>query len=200
MARLRLLATYHVTVAVELPRRGGAIVACNHPSSMDPLALFAVLLRNVTFLAKAELWRVPVLKYLMRGMGQIPVERGNRESGEKAQASALRVLQYQGKRGEAKGGVVLIFPEGGCTFKDGKLRDFKAGVWYLALQSGAPVYPGGIRDTEKIRFRLSNIWCRRRVPKVHVHLGTPLYARNFASKEHFLAALHTSIEALRAAS
>lgn len=197
LARLRLLATYHVTVTVELPKRGGAIVACNHPSTMDPLALFAVLLRNVTFLAKAELWRVPVLKYLMRGMGQIPVLRGDRESGEKAQASALRVLQYRDKRDKAKGGVVLIFPEAGCTPPNGELRYFKAGVWYLALEGGAPVYPGGIRNTDKIRFRFSNIWRRQQVPDVHVHLGEPLYACDFETREEFLSELRARIEELR---
>jgi 1-acyl-sn-glycerol-3-phosphate acyltransferase len=199
ITRLKLFTTHHVTGASNVPEQGGAIVAANHPSNLEPPALFTALSRNVTFLAKAELWRVPVLKYFMRLLGQIPVDRGNRQSGEKAQASALRVLQYQNRRGKAKGGVVLIFPEGGCTPKGGEMRPFKSGVWYLALQSGAPVVPCGIRGTEDIRLRPSTIWRRRQVPQVHVHFGEPLYARDFATKEDFLTELRVRIEALRTA-
>lgn len=200
VAHLKLFTTHRVAGLQFVPKRGGVIVAGNHPSTMDPLVLAAALNRNVTFLAKAELWRVPVLKHFVRLMGQIPVDRGNRESGEKAQFSASKVLQFRNRKGREKGGVVLIFPEGGCTPPSGELKPFKKGVWYLAKESGKPVVPAGLSGTRDIRLKPSTIFRRKRVAHVDVNFGEPLYAHEFTGKdadEQFLKELRHRIEQLR---
>ncbi|HSX32916.1 MAG TPA: lysophospholipid acyltransferase family protein [Candidatus Saccharimonadales bacterium] len=204
IARLHLFTTHQVEGAQFVPKEGGVIVAGNHPSTKDPVVLAATLNRIFAFLAKAELWqqrflRMRVLKPFLNFAGQIPVDRGNRDSGGAAQASALRVLTYR-KGNEDKGGVVVIFPEGGCTPPDGELKKFKYGVWNLARDSGAPVVPTGLNGTEKIKLRLSVIFRRRPPARVQVRFGEPLYARDFEgpdAAEQFMAELRNRIEALR---
>lgn len=148
LARLKV---YQVNVAgrTSVPKHGGVIVACNHPSPWDPVVLAGALSRNAAFYAKAELWRKPILGAVLTHMGQIPVDRGNRTSGSQAQAAGIKVLTYRraGHPQEDRGGLVTIFPEGGCSAPDGTLKPFKKGVWYLALETGCPVVPAGIRGT-----------------------------------------------------
>jgi 1-acyl-sn-glycerol-3-phosphate acyltransferase len=90
-----------------LPARGPVLVVANHDSMVDPLAVAAAChpLREVRFLAMAELWDSRVLRFLLDRLGQIPVERGG--GGEAAIRQAVLALE----RGEAVG----IFPEGGLS-------------------------------------------------------------------------------------
>jgi 1-acyl-sn-glycerol-3-phosphate acyltransferase len=121
-----------------IPRTGGVIVAVNHISNFDPVALAHYLIwhgRWPRALAKAELWHLPVLGWLARSLAQIPVERHStraRESLTRA-AEALR-------RGEC----VVVYPEGTVT-ADPDLWPMtgRPGVARLALETGCPVIPIG---------------------------------------------------------
>jgi 1-acyl-sn-glycerol-3-phosphate acyltransferase len=203
---LQRLATFRTdAVATELiPATGGVIIAANHPSVWDPIVVFGALTRNVAFIAKAELWRKKLLRPLLNRLGHIPVERGNRDSGAKAQTMALTILRHgDGKKhSRNRGGVVAMFPEGGLTPRDtGELRDFKKGVYYLALESGRPVIPCGITGTEQIRIRrFWHIWKRRQRVQVSVKFGFPLYAHDFIGPDaecRFMDMLRDRIERLR---
>lgn len=90
-----------------LPARGPVLVVANHDSMIDPLAVAAAChpVREVRFLAMAELWNSRVLRFLLDRLGQIPIERGG--GGERAIRHAIRALES----GEAVG----IFPEGGLS-------------------------------------------------------------------------------------
>jgi len=119
-----------------VPATGGALVVANHISHLDPVltALLVHRSRRVPrFLAKASLWRVPVLTWVLRGSGQIPVHR--------ASADAQRSLS-EGVRALDEGKVVIIYPEGTIT-RDPQGWPMKArtGVARLALGSSAPVLP-----------------------------------------------------------
>ena len=121
-----------------LPKTGGAILVFNHLSSFDALVVADYVLyhgRFPYFLAKASLFNVPVLKYFLRAIDQIPVYRGTNQAGD-ALAEAKRRL--------AAGKIVVIFPEG-TTCRDPKLWPFamKTGAARLALDTGAPVIPVG---------------------------------------------------------
>ncbi len=98
-----------------LPKKGGNIVAGNHPSTWDPVVAAGALDRNVIFFSKAELWRNPIMRFFMNLMGQIPVDRGNRNSGAKAQASGLKVLDYGKKRGLLSGPGERCTGYSGCS-------------------------------------------------------------------------------------
>jgi 1-acyl-sn-glycerol-3-phosphate acyltransferase len=118
-----------------IPATGPALIACNHASYLDPLVnAYAVCRsrRRPRFLAKAELFRAPGIKWVMNGTRQIPVARG---SGDVA---PLRAAEAALARGE----VVVVYPEGTVTRReDGLPMEGKTGVVRLAVASRAPVIP-----------------------------------------------------------
>lgn len=118
-----------------VPRQGPAIVACNHISYLDPLTNGEAVRRagrRPRFLAKRELFEIPVVGTVLRGAGQIPVTRGSRDGSSLDRA--VEALQ--------DGEVVLIYPEGTVTDRDDGLpMEGKTGVARLALRTGAPVVP-----------------------------------------------------------
>ncbi|GMA30828.1 lysophospholipid acyltransferase family protein [Litorihabitans aurantiacus] len=119
-----------------LPREGGVIVAANHVSLLDPVTTAHSLYDNGApprIMAKAELFRVPILGRLLRGSGQIPVHRNTRNAADSLEGA---------RRALAAGECVLIFPEGTLTLDpDGWPMVARTGVARLALTSGAPVVP-----------------------------------------------------------
>lgn len=119
----------------KIPRRGPAILACNHISYLDPIAnAYAVIRagRRPRFLAKRELFRIPVVAQALRGAHQIEVDRGNPSSTPLALAEAAL----------AAGEVVVIYPEATVTRRpDGLPMVGKTGTVRLSLLSGVPVTP-----------------------------------------------------------
>ncbi len=111
-----------------VPREGPLIVACNHISYLDPPAL-CFCPRRISFMAKKELFEIPVLGPAIRGVGAYPVDRHG--SAKAAIKRSLAVLQ--------SGGVVGIFPEGTRNLKGDIVP--QTGVALLASMSGAPVLP-----------------------------------------------------------
>src|SRR5207248_7933507 len=125
--------------AENIPSEGGIIVAANHVSEMDPVVVghFLVNLRRAPrFLAKAELFRKPPMKWIVEGAKQIPVNRLATDASA-AVAPAVDALE--------NGECVLIYPEGSAT-RDPNLWPMKArtGVARVALMSGAPVIPSAM--------------------------------------------------------
>ncbi|WP_436493299.1 lysophospholipid acyltransferase family protein [Actinokineospora sp. HUAS TT18] len=123
--------------ADRLPKDGGVLLASNHLSNADPVTVTAFALsggRIPRFLAKASLWRVPLIRNVVRGGGHIPVERGTAKARD-AYHGAVDAVQ----RGEC----VLFFPEAG--FSDDAdhwpSAKVKHGLAKVALETGAPVVP-----------------------------------------------------------
>ncbi|GAA0418172.1 1-acyl-sn-glycerol-3-phosphate acyltransferase [Acrocarpospora corrugata] len=119
-----------------IPRRGGIIVATNHLSWTDPVLISHYLQVNgrwPVILAKAGLFRVPVLGHVVRAMLAIPVERGSAAANSSLEIAEQRLRD---------GGCVLFYPEGTIT-RDPDLWPMagKTGVARLALTTGAQVIP-----------------------------------------------------------
>ncbi|HET8772275.1 MAG TPA: lysophospholipid acyltransferase family protein [Thermoanaerobaculia bacterium] len=134
-----------------VPREGPVIFAVNHPNGLvDPLFVLCSSGREVSFLAKAPLWRYPVIGWFVRKLDAIPVYRkqdnaagSHRETFEKS-CDVLR-----------RGGSIAIFPEG-TTHDDPQLRELKTGAARIALSAGTGeviVVPTGIYYTAKHVFR-----------------------------------------------
>lgn len=153
-----------VTGADHVPANGPLIVVSNHLSNADPPILIIAFPRPLFFMGKSELFRNPVLAFIVRKFGGFPVERGSADRG--ALRHGLAVLRE---------GIPLgIFPEGGRS-KSGAMKAGLPGVGLLALQSGAPVLPVGITGTEV--FPVNGDTPLRRPPGqargVTVHFGEP---------------------------
>lgn len=135
-----------------VPREGGVIFAVNHPNGLiDPLFLLSFVPRPISFLAKAPLFRYPLIGFLTRALESIPVYRKqdavkgtNSETFDRARSLL------------ARGGSIAIFPEG-TTHSDARLRELKTGAARIALGCGCEevIVPTGIYYTSKKTFRSS---------------------------------------------
>lgn len=120
-----------------IPQKGGFILASNHLSYLDPAVLAIACPRKVNFMAKAELFSIPLFSNLIRVLGAFPVKRNS------ADISALKEAIKRVNSGSG----LLVFPEG--ARKDGA-NDLEpqAGVGFLAAKINASVIPAFISGTD----------------------------------------------------
>lgn len=133
---LRLMTRRRWRGGENIPATGGCVLAVNHISHLDPLTCAHFVYawgRIVRFLAKAELFEVPVVGRIVRSAGQIPVYRLTTDASRSFSAAAESV-----RRGEC----VIVYPEGTITRQpDMWPMTGKTGVARIALASGVPVVP-----------------------------------------------------------
>jgi len=126
------------------------VYMANHQSMYDILALLGYLPVQFRWVAKKELFRIPIFGYSMARVGYVSIDRSNRQS-------AIQSLREAAQR-IAQGVSVVVFPEG-TRSSDGQIKPFKKGGFYLATDSGRPVVPvviWGTRDVMpkgKLRIR-----------------------------------------------
>ena len=114
------------------------VFMCNHQSNFDILVLFSALPAQFRWIAKAELFRIPLFGRAMRGAGYISIERKDRKK-------AIQSLKEAA--GRIRNGVsVMIFPEG-TRSPDGNIGEFKKGGFILAYDAGVPIVPVVINGT-----------------------------------------------------
>lgn len=172
-----------------LPVKGGFVVALNHLSVADPPVVGAYVYDAgwfPRFMAKAELFNTWPVGPLLRGVGQIPVQRRSAVAAQALNAAAETI---------AAGRAVVIFPEG-TTNKTADLwpMPMKSGAVRLALTTGAPLIPAAIWGTER-----ALPWRPWRRPKAAIRFGEPLDLSAFADRQTETAALREATEVLRAA-
>jgi 1-acyl-sn-glycerol-3-phosphate acyltransferase len=125
-----------------VPADGPAIIAANHVSFFDSVALIMAIRRPVSFVGKAEYLDSWKTRHLLPALGMIPVDR---QSGRQAM-SALRIAAGVLSRS----GLFAIYPEG-TRSRDGTLAPGHTGVAHIAVASGAPIIPTGICGTAEIQ-------------------------------------------------
>jgi len=162
-----------------IPREGGVIVVANHVTILDPVTLahsiYDGVRRSPSFLAKSELFKVPVVGVLLRKSGQIPVYRRTRDA-----ANSLRDAEAAVADGEC----VIIYPEGTCTRDpDGWPMLAKTGVARLVLAADVPVVPVAHWGTQQIlRYGSKRVHPFPR-KRVDVLAGQPLDLSRYAGVE-----------------
>jgi 1-acyl-sn-glycerol-3-phosphate acyltransferase len=166
---LRALGLFLVPVRVEgrenLPRSGPYLLVSNHVSWIDPPWLELVVARPLRYLAKRELFAVPLLGWILLQAGVFPLERHTADHG------ALRkALAFLGA-----GEIVGIFPEGHRS-RNGVLLRARPGVAFIARRSGAPIVPVAFTGTEVAR--LGRFWRH----DVTVRFGPPFHARDLGAE------------------
>jgi 1-acyl-sn-glycerol-3-phosphate acyltransferase len=144
--RFRVFGKEHV------PREGGLIVAANHISYFDPPAVGCALPRQITYMAKSELFEIPFLGKLIAALGAYPINRGRGDIGAIKRSVALL----------REGHAIAMFPEGTRNF-EGK-TGAQAGVALLASLSGVPIVPAYVAGTDGVA----------RLTPITVTFGAPL--------------------------
>jgi 1-acyl-sn-glycerol-3-phosphate acyltransferase len=113
-----------------VPATGPVILAANHASILDPPLVGSGLSRQVNYMARASLFRVPAIGALLRSWTAVPVDRdGGSASGLRAILDRLQ-----------QGGAIVLFPEGTRTLT-GRLQPARSGIGLIVLKSSAPVVP-----------------------------------------------------------
>ena len=167
---LRLIWRPWIEGRENIPDDRPAILASNHLSFCDSFFLPLMVPRKVTFLAKAEYFTTPGIKgffsrMFFTGVGQVPIDRSDKDASHAALHTAVRVLA------EGENRLLGIYPEG-TRSPDGRLYRGKTGVARMALESGAVVIPVAMVNTSVIQP------AGRLLPKLRprpgVRLGKPL--------------------------
>ncbi len=165
------------------PASGGALVCANHQSYLDPVLVGVACPRHMNYLARKSLFNLPVLRWWIRQLDAIPIDRDGMGLG------GLKETMRRLRRGE----LVLIFPEGTRT-EDGELQPLKPGFLAVARRSGVPLVPVGIDGAFQA-------WPRqRRWPGfglVRMHVGPPLSREEVAEcpDEELLQRMSVALQA-----
>jgi len=179
---------FRVEGTENVPAQGGVILAPNHASYVDPPMVGAALRRPTWYMAKQELFEVPVFGWLIRRTRAFPVRRGAPD--RRALRRALELL--------AAGEVVTIFPEGERRQPGNQLRDPELGLAFIAAHSGAPVVPVALLGTANLLPPGAKF---PRFARTIVRFGQPLsfahYGERRPSKEHLQAISEEILAAIR---
>lgn len=159
---IRALALFLLPARIEGEERvpsGGFILVANHASWIDPPWIEFVLNRPIRYMAKRELFEIPILGWLLRQAGCFPVVR--RGADRRAVVRALQLVQA--------GQVLGLFPEGHRS-DTGSLIRAHPGVGFIARRSGAPILPVGVLGSRMAR--LGRFWRR----DLTIRIGEPFTA------------------------
>lgn len=162
-----------------LPPRGPVILCSNHRSNFDPVLLSVVVRRDLFFMAKASLFRVPLLNVLIRSLGAFPVERGIGDL--RAVKRAIDIVR--------RGNVLAMFPEGHRLQGGGTPRRFSSGAALVASRTGATVVPAAIICHGRVRF------FKRKL----VRIGRPLTIAELGLEDGSRESLQQASEKIRSA-
>ena len=134
-------ARVHVKGRDNLDPKQSYLFIANHQSNLDPPLLFVYLGHNTGGIAKKELSKYPILKQAFPLAHIVPIDRSNRASA--IESTKLGAAELR------KGHNLMAFPEGTRTV-DGKVKEFKKGVFFMAVEAGAPVVPVVVNDTRLV--------------------------------------------------
>jgi 1-acyl-sn-glycerol-3-phosphate acyltransferase len=168
-----------------VPAKGAVLLAANHTSMVDVLFILAALRREAIAMAMAELWKSPLTRWLVEVLGQIPVVRGDPESGKQAMESATQALR--------DGALVGIFPEQKCVLP-GESTPYRPGVAVLSKRTGVPIIPVRLVNANEL------LPVDKKFPvfghTVYVIFGEPIRPEDFASVPELLDEVRLRITTL----
>ena len=146
------------------------VYMANHQSMYDILALLGYLPVQFRWLAKKELFQIPLFGHSMARVGYISIDRSNRRSAHKSLLEAAQKI--------AGGVSVVIFPEGSRSI-DGQIKPFRGGGFHLAIRSGRPIVPVAICGTHEVMPKGSR---RVKPGRVSVSVNPPVATASYDNK------------------
>jgi 1-acyl-sn-glycerol-3-phosphate acyltransferase len=159
-----------------IPEDTGVIIAPNHTSFFDPPMTGCFMKQDLFFMAKEELFSIPVLGWCIKRTNAFPVKRGKQDMSAFRNAFGL----LENKK------ALLVFPEG-TRSKDGQLGKARAGVGMLACNGQVPVVPVKITNTNKmLKFK-----------KLYITYGKPIYPPKEYKKEDYLKLSQTVLDEIK---
>ena len=146
--------------AERVPLEGGVILASNHASYLDPPLVGSGIRRSINYLARENLFRFPVMGWVLRQWQVVPVDR------DVGGAAGLRAILDR----LLAGGAIILFPEGTRT-RDGKLQAARSGIGLTVIKSRALVIPVRVFGTYEAYGRHMRLPRPRRIA---VKYGEPM--------------------------
>ncbi len=134
-------ARVHVAGLSNLDRKEAYVFVANHQSNLDPPLLFTYLGHNIGAIAKKELLKVPLFKQGFPLIHVVPIDRSNRDKAIESTRRGAAELR--------KGHSLMAFPEGTRSV-DGRVKEFKKGIFYMAIEAGVPIAPIVVNDTRRV--------------------------------------------------
>jgi 1-acyl-sn-glycerol-3-phosphate acyltransferase len=159
-----------------IPPYGGAIIASNHVSLFDPPVVGTAFTRSVHFMAKEELFAIPILGWIFTKLNAFPVRRAT------ADRTAIRHAISLLENGELLG----LFPEG-TRSRTGKLGKPETGLAMIALKAGVPVIPTAVIGTNKV-WKDGNL-----LPRFIVKFGNPIMVNREKTDKEIMENLSNQI-------
>jgi len=160
-----------------VPSEGAAVIVANHVSFVDALLLTSEIKRPLRFIMYYKIFNIPILNWLFRQMGAIPI------AGVKEDPAVLAECYVKIKKALDNGELVCIFPEGFIT-RDGEIKPFKSGVEKIIETTPVPVIPVALKGiygsmfSRKHKIRLP----RKFLGRITVEIGTPIPAQESTKK------------------
>lgn len=159
-----------------IPEDTGLIIAPNHSSYFDPPMAGCFMNRDLFFMAKEELFSMPILGFCIKRTNAFPVKRGKQDMS--AFRNAFSLLEHKK--------ALLVFPEG-TRSKDGNLGKARPGVGMIACNAQVPVVPVKITNTNKM-FKFK---------KLTIVYGKPIYPPKEYKKEDYLKLSQTVLDEIK---
>lgn len=169
---MRLAGVRVRTEGAENIPKGVCVFAANHVSNLDPPAALIGVPRRISYLAKKEIFGVPIIRTALRLGKIVPVDREDRDAAIASIDHAVGILLEEGIS-------FFVFPEG-TRSRDGSLKAFKKGTFVMAIQAGVPVVP------------VSILGSRERMPKgrlaivpgeILLRFGAPIESKGYEVDE-----------------
>lgn len=164
----RLSGGFRVTGAANVPDEGGALIASNHISHLDPPVVGSAIRRRTYYFAASELFRNPIFGFIIRKCYAFPVRRG--AGDRRALKAAIELLEA--------GELLTMFPEG-TRSHTGELGEFDLGAALAASRARVPVIPCALTGTNDILPRGAKFFKRG---KVAVSFAEPIDSLQFGEK------------------
>ncbi len=160
---------------------GPLIFASNHESALDIWVLLEKLPRTVRFIAKQELFRIPVFGWYMRLGGHVSVDRRNHVQAVQSLHDAARLVRA--------GTSLIVFPEG-TRSRTGQVQPFRKGPFALALEAGVPIVPVAVSGSSEVTpSGLVAVW----PGTIRVAVGDPVDPARYSDRLSLLTAVRSRI-------